>query len=212
DLLRVEYAANGRDVEAVEALMKMGTRDGLTPSIHRDQLLEPGEYIVGIAHVGGPEPAPSGGMFRPPVASVSFGDAALPAASGGEDTASSSPAEDGGAGSRAYLFKLSAGRPLNVVPAPPAHATQASALAIRPGEEFAAFDPAASAWYSLTFDATTAAQRWDLEVRAPIGRELHARLLDASGTELVRGTTDSHGLIRFPELAPEPTTWLVELT
>jgi hypothetical protein len=85
-------------------------------------------------------------------------------------------------------------------------------LAIRPGNEFAGFDSEASAWYSFTFDDNTALQRWDLEIRAPIGRELTARLLDAAGAELERGNADEHGLILFADLAPDPTTWYVELT
>jgi hypothetical protein len=80
------------------------------------------------------------------------------------------------ADARAYLFTISESRTLNVNPAPGERATQSDARAIRPGEEFAAFDSAESAWYSITFDESTAAQRWDLEVRAAIGRELHARL------------------------------------
>jgi DNA-binding transcriptional ArsR family regulator len=60
DLLRVECADNGIDVVAVESLMKMGTRDGVTPFIHRNQLLESGEYIVGIAHTGTHDAAAGG--------------------------------------------------------------------------------------------------------------------------------------------------------
>ncbi len=207
DLLRVEYADNGRDVEAVDHLMKMGTRDGLTPSIHRDQLLEPGEYIVGIAHVGGPDPQAGGGMFRPPATSLSFGDA-----DEGERTVDASIQSGAGNVSRAYQFVISEGKALNVQPTPGVRLTQADAVAVRPGNEFAAFDSAATAWYSFTFDELTAAQRWDLEVRAPIGREMHARLLDTAGQELARGSTDAHGQILFTELAPGPTTWFVELT
>ncbi|MGK2927813.1 MAG: hypothetical protein ACSLE2_19535, partial [Lysobacterales bacterium] len=35
DLARVEYTEDGEGVASVERLMKMGTRDGVTPSIHR---------------------------------------------------------------------------------------------------------------------------------------------------------------------------------
>ena len=209
DLLRVKYADNGRDVEAVEPLMKMGTRDGLTPSIHRNQLLEPGEYIVGIAHVGGDEPEQGGGMFRPPVSSLSFGEA--------DDTgtgadASNQAAAEQSPDSQAYRFVISEGRALNVSPTPAPHATQADALDIRPGYGFATFDSEKSAWYGFTFDENMALQRWDIEIRAPIGRELTARLLDSDGAELERSSVDPHGSILFADLAPGPTTWYLELT
>ena len=51
-IVRLEYAENGVDVIGKRTLFKMGTRDGVTPSIHEDLLFEPGEYVIGLAQAG----------------------------------------------------------------------------------------------------------------------------------------------------------------
>jgi hypothetical protein len=69
EIVRLEYADDGIEVTDFEKLMKKGTRDGRIPSIHEDLMFEPGEYLLGLAAAGG-----GGGAFRPPTASLSFGD------------------------------------------------------------------------------------------------------------------------------------------
>ncbi len=64
EIVRVEYADNGTDVTSADRLMKMGSRDGLKPSIQRNLLFEPGQYLIGVAHMGGPSPG-GGKGFRP---------------------------------------------------------------------------------------------------------------------------------------------------
>jgi len=49
EIVRVDYADNGEDVSGVQRLMKMGTRDGLTPAVAGNLIFEPGEYLIGIA-------------------------------------------------------------------------------------------------------------------------------------------------------------------
>ncbi len=73
EIVRVEYAENGTDVASTQRLVKMGTRDGLTPSIHKDLMFEPGEYLIGIAYAGG-----GSAPFRPPAAGLSFGNDGQP--------------------------------------------------------------------------------------------------------------------------------------
>ncbi|MGI9327132.1 MAG: hypothetical protein ACR2PZ_18075 [Pseudomonadales bacterium] len=52
DVLRLEYADNGIDVTSKRTLFKMGTRDGVTPSVHENLLFEPGVYLIGLAQAG----------------------------------------------------------------------------------------------------------------------------------------------------------------
>lgn len=205
EVVRIDYAENGTDVASADRLMKMGTRDGLTPSLHRNQLFEPGEYLIGIAYMGGPS---QGGdaMFRPPTPSLSFGQAGSPETADGESSAEDS-AEPG-----AYRFVISLGDTLNVSPNPGPRETRETARAIRPGSEYATFESRQKAWYKFDFDERTAGQRWDIELRVPIGRELRARLTNAGGETLANQNADSHGRIRFSDLAPDVTTWYVELT
>ena len=43
EIIRLEYADNGVDVTGYGKLMKLGTRDGLSPVIREDLLFEPGD-------------------------------------------------------------------------------------------------------------------------------------------------------------------------
>jgi hypothetical protein len=66
EIVRLDYTDDGAGVVHIEKLMKMGTRDGLKPSVHEDLMFEPGEYLLGMAAAGGGE----GGIFRPPAATL----------------------------------------------------------------------------------------------------------------------------------------------
>ncbi|MGA8205976.1 MAG: hypothetical protein WB812_15775, partial [Woeseiaceae bacterium] len=205
DIVRIEYADNGTDVADTERLMKMGTRDGLTPSIHRGLLFEPGEYLIGIARAGGEQSGE--GAFRPPVGNLSFGT------DGNPDVEDGTPSPTGGMPQTpgAWRLLISEDDSLTVQQNPGPRETRKAAYAIRPGNDFATFETRETAWYGFDFDERAAAQRWDIEAHAPLGRELRARLVDAAGKELSSGRSDQHGLIRFPDLAPGVTTWYLEL-
>jgi hypothetical protein len=153
EVVRVEYTEDGAEVAGVDRLMKMGSRDGLQPSIHRNQLFEPGEYLIGIAHMGGPSPRGEA-AFRPPVGNLSFGQAGNPETS--EDNAAAEAFQD----PRAYRFAISLGEKLNVSPGPAASETRAAARTVRPGSEFSTFESREKAWYKFEFTDRTAGQRW----------------------------------------------------
>lgn len=209
EIVRVEYTESGVEVAGIERLMKMGTRDGLTPSVHEDQLFDPGEYLIGIAYAGGPGDG-GGGIYRPPVGGLSFGadgEPELAEAADGSAPAPAAPPDSPGA----YRFRIYETGRLNVTPNAPSRATQAEARDIRPGQEFATFESREAAWYRIEFGTQHATQRWDIEVRAPIGRPLTARLIGADYQVLSSGKADAHGRIRFPDLAPGETTWYVHL-
>ena len=70
EIVRLEYADNGTDVVGKSTLMKMGTRDGSQPSIHRDLLFEPGEYVIGLAQMGAGRSRESPAAYRPPKATT----------------------------------------------------------------------------------------------------------------------------------------------
>ena len=195
EVVRVDYADNGVDVAGARKLMKMGTRDGLTPSLARDLLFEPGRYLIGLAYGG------SGtGAFRPPAAGLSFG---------GDGQPSEADAPDPEPG--AYRFHIREGARLLTSKNPGARESREKAQSIRLGREFATFESRASSWYEFSFDPEDARQRWDIRAQVPVGRELEARLTNADGEVLTTTTADDRGLLVFPDLAPQPGPFFVEL-
>lgn len=214
-IVRLEYAENGVDVTGKRTLFKMGTRDGVTPAVHENLQFEPGEYLIGLAQAGAGRGEPTPATFRPPVGSLSFGDADGqddPAAIDGSATGTTERlppnAEPG-----TYRLIISEGKKLNPQPNPKGRESRETAYTLRPRGEFSTFEAAASAWYSLTFSEKNATERWDVHVQAPVGRPLRARLVNASGEEMLQGDVDDKGKLRFPDLAPPAdTNWFVELT
>jgi hypothetical protein len=211
DLSRVEYTEDGEGVAGVERLMKMGTRDGVTPSIHRNQLFDPGEYLIGLAYGGAPRQGSGGGMLRLKPVDVSFGQQGTPETSG-EASADAPPQSEVPAPPGAYRLLITEGDRMSVSRNPGPSETREAARPVRLGRGIATFEPLETAWYSFTFDGQAATQRWDIEVRAPIGRPVQATLRAADGTKLADRKPDNHGRILFSDLAPEATTWFLELT
>jgi hypothetical protein len=203
DVLRVQFAENGTDVAGTERLMKMGTRDGLAPSIARDLLFEPGEYLIGLAYAGGGS-AEGGGAFRPPVSSLSFGAAGQPEVA---NDAVAAPAPGPGG----YRFLIREGSPLHVDPTPGSRSDRESAQPLHPGRAFATFETQRTAWYAFTFGERDAAQRWDITVQVPVGRELRAALLDSGGQRLAQAQASDHGHLVFADIAPEIGSYFVQL-
>lgn len=210
EVVKVRYTEDGTGVAGVDRLMKMGTRDGLTPSVHEDQLFEPGDYLIGIAHAGGPKEG--GGAFRPPTASLSFGDDGNPDRVDGSSGSEAADATTDATESGAWRLFITESGPLNVLPNPGSRESRAQAGKLRPGGQFATFETRPSTWYRLDFTEKDADHRWDVEIRAPIGRMLNARLTDGDGSTLAEGRVDAHGRIRFPDLAPGVATWFLELS
>jgi len=209
EIVRVEYADNGIGVATIKRLMKMGTRDGLTPSIHPDLMFEPGEYLIGIAYAGGENAGSGAGApFRPPAQGLSFGDTGHPegesATSGAGDAAGEAPG--------AYRLLISEGSKIYISSDKKTRNSRENAAKIRPSQAFTAFESDASSWYSLTFDDKAAAMRWNIEARVPVGREVSARLVDAQGSELATASAGDKGQLGFFEMAPDATTWYLELS
>ena len=210
ELARVEYTEDGEAVAGTERLMKMGTRDGVTPSVHRDQLFDPGEYLIGIAYAGGPKQENGGGLLRLQLGNLSFGDQGEPET--GDDAPASEDTEAAATDPQSYRFIITEAGPLHPSPSPRPSESREVARTLRLDRDFSTFEPLETSWYSMSFDEKSAAQRWDIEIRAPIGRDLRARLVDANGEELLERQVDSHGRILFADLAPDRTTWYLELT
>jgi len=215
-IVRLEYADNGVDIAHATTLFKMGTRDGVTPSIHENLLFEPGEYVIGLAQAGAGKSQQAGSPFRPPVGSLSFTElGSAPEAGSAADNADGDAAEPppGNAQPGAYRMWIMNARKITPTPGPKGRDSLDTAHLLRLGSEFSTFDPAETAWYRLTFNEEQAASRWDVRVQAPIGRDLRARLVDADGSELQKGRVSDKGKLRFPDLAPSAgTTWYLELT
>jgi len=216
EVVRLEYAENGVDLAGKTTLLKMGTRDGVTPSVHENLLFEPGIYVIGLAQAGAGRGEQGTGDFRPPMDSLSFK---------GPDSEDGSEREAGDAAEAepeapppnpepgAYRMMISEGAKLTPVPNPKGRESRATAHALRLRSEFSTYETAAAAWYRLEFNEQDAAVRWDINVQAPVGRDLRARLVNADGEELLEGRVDQDGRLRFPDLAPPAAaTWYLELT
>ena len=203
-VFRLEFADNGVDVVSKESLMKMGTRDGLTPSIARDLIFEPGEYLIGIAGAGGGSKPEGSGAFRPPSASLSFGDEGTPEKDG--ESGAESSIEHGG-----YRFIIREGKRLLVRGDPGPRLNREQAYKTRIESEFATFEMRDTSWYAFPFTDSHASNRWDIDVHVPVGRKLDATLFNQAGEELASARSSDRGRLVFPDIAPDPQTYLVEL-
>jgi len=208
EIVHVEYAENGTDVASIKRLVKMGTRDGLTPSVHEDLMFEPGEYLIGVAYAGGGAATAGGAApFRPPAAGLSFGDGGQPESTLTQDDAAV-PAEAPGA----YRLMIREGENIYVKSDNKPRESREQAAAVRLQQTFTSFESHEISWYSIKFDEKAATQRWNIGVQVPVGRNLSARLVNSEGTELARASVDDYGLLAFAEMAPESTTWYLELS
>lgn len=193
EIVRLEYGENGTDIVGMERLFKMGTRDGLTPSIHESLLFEPGEYVLGIAGAGGGE----GGIYRPPSATLSFGP---------DDVPVPQDAEPG-----AYRLIITEGERLPTLSKPKSKDTKEAAHKTRIGRSFAALTFDESSWYRFDFNEKQAEQRWDLAMQVPMGRKMRAELFDEAGDSLATSTAGRDGKLAFRDLAPPVGSWWVEM-
>ena len=207
DVARLDYAENGVDVVGKTRLMKMGTRDGSKPSIHRDLLFEPGEYVIGLAQMGAGAGGQGSAAYRPPMTSLSFGET---------KKASRDPSGDGNVSDRAeqpgaYRFLITESGALNPSRNPGPSETQEHARRMRPGAGYSTYETRGTAWYRFDFSEADIANRWDIRAQVPVGRTLRGTLHDEQGKTLSNGRTDDKGRLRFPDLAPPAGTWFVEL-
>lgn len=206
EIVRIEFADDGVEVQKANRMLKISSRDGLTAAVVPDLIFEPGEYLIGIAHAGGPgrDNAP----FRPPAGGLSFGQSGTP-----ENTIDTAPppADDPAAGTSAYRLIIREGKPLAVTAKAGAHASREQAMPMRTGREFAAFETQQTTWYAFPFSAKDVAQRWDIVVQVPVGRNVDAVLYDSAGEKLASTSAGPNGHLKFPDLAPEVQTYLVEV-
>lgn len=206
DIVRLTYADNGVEVTSKKSLLKMGTRDGVTPATRKDLMFEPGEYVIGLAQMGAGKKPDAGGVFRPPTMSLSFGTEETDEPTGAEGN----PGKvDESAG--AYRFLITEGAPVYPAKNPGKRATREQAQKLKTLKVFSTFETEETVWYSLAFDETQAQQRWDIKMQVPVGRSLSAELQDESGNKLLTGKTGSDGKLRFPDLAPSPGTLYIKL-
>lgn len=193
EILRLEYAENGVDVTGYERLMKMGTRDGLKPSIYEDLMFEPGEYLLGVAGAGGSD---SGAIYRPPSVSLSFGD----------EVEIVEKAEAGG-----YRLSITEGTPLPNTTRVKPGGTRDGAHLPRMSREFASLSYESSSWYRFDFDELAAQQRWQISAQVPVGRSIKAILTNEAGESLTSLKADDSGKLWFKDLSPPVGSWWVEL-
>jgi hypothetical protein len=199
DVVRLEYADNGVDVVGTRNLMKMGTRDGVTPSVAADLIFEPGEYLIGIAHAGGPSGSSAEAPFRPPAAGLSFGKSGTPdVETASSDTSAASPQASTAPAADAidpsgYRFFIREGKSLRVESDQKARDSRETAKSMRLGREFAVFETRESSWFIFPFSDTDTAQRWDIDMQVPVGRAVDAVLYNATGEQLATGRSSGRG-------------------
>lgn len=211
EVVRIDYAQNGVEVARADRLMKMGTRDGLSPSVAADLLLEPGDYLLGIAHAGGgSNSGTQGGIFRPPSAKLSFGESGTPENEIDPDGIVAVEEDPGG-----YRFHIREGKQLFVQSSATAkagsHGSRETARVVRPGRTHAAFDHSRIVWYSITFSEADAGMHWDINMRVPVGRSAKATLYGDGEEPLTSASADKSGTFAFPDLAPDAGTYYVKL-
>lgn len=194
EVLRVEFAENGTDVVSKEKLFGLGSRDGTMPDFARNLLFEPGDYVLGFAYTGG-----SGGAFRPPSASIEFGEGA---ATPGQPTGR----EPGG-----YRGQIRVTGSLAVQTPAESPETREKAVGLRLNRQQAWFIATGTSWHRFEIDAERSEQRWEIRGQIPVGQNAKVFLRDAEGAEISETDTDDEGQWKFTDLGLEATTYFVEI-
>lgn len=192
DVVTLTYNDDG-EVAGKRSMFRMGTRDGALPTVADGLILEPGEYLLGLAHSGGTA------VYRPPMESASFSETA---AESGDRAA-----VDTGA----YRLKLVEGLKL---PASreTTHTSKEDAWPVYPEREVTAFlEDASSVWYEIEFKDEHVSSRWDVNVQVPIGRRVIATLTQEDGTRLTQEVSDQRGKLSLPDLALPPGSYFLEV-
>jgi hypothetical protein len=182
EVIRIEYADNGVDVAGKTTLMTFGSRDGSKPAVADSLIFEPGDYILGVAHSGGPD-----SPFRPPSDSISFDDTS--------GTGAASPEEELGG----YRLAIREGDKL-YLHLPKENATRESAYELRPGSEYSSLINTPESWYKIQVNEQAAAQRFHLKGQIPIGRAALTYLRDGNGQVLSQHNADVQGKFGYPDL------------
>jgi hypothetical protein len=201
EVMRLEYGEDGVTPTGRQKLFTLGSRDGSRPAVAEDLMLEPGEYLLGAARAGGKAP------FRPPVASVSFGDEAdsPPRESAGGASGAPAAAGDG------YRLAVVAGDGFEVAQGAMKGAAKDQAIELRPERAHAGLFPSEQAWFAFTVTEAQSKRGWNLDGQVPVGRTLRLTLHGVEGAGPIRVTGDKHGLARLSELVLAPGRYHVQL-
>ena len=184
-------------VTGFERLLKISSRDGAQPAVADSLLIEPGEYLIGLARSGG------NARFRPAADSLSFGE------SNDESGAESTEAPDADPLAYRLIFRESGRLPTS---SSERNVSRESAARVEPGREFAAFiESDGSAWYRIDIDETQAALRWDIDVQVPVGRRINAILSDADGTKLTDARNGQDGRLTLRDINRPAGSYYVEM-
>lgn len=194
EILRVEFAENGMDVLSKQKLLGLGSRDGTKPDIERNLLFEPGEYVLGFAYTGG-----GGGAFRPPSASVEFGEA--------EGQSGQAPTREPGG----YRGQIRATGSLAVqTPAEPPDKRE-KAVTLRLNRQQAWFIESGTSWHRFEIDDERSGQLWEIGGQVPVGQNAKVFLRDSEGGEISEADTNAEGQWKFTDLGLEATTYFIEV-
>ncbi len=196
DVIRVEYADNGVDVQATKRLFTLGSRDGLRLASIQDLVFEPGEYILGFASAGG-----GAGLYRPPSDSAAFMQKMDVAEVVGEE------AESGG-----YRLTIRQGSSLYLKSNPVDRTNRESALTLRLGSADTAYLESTESWYRFDVNETDSDKLWDIYGQVPVGRQAEVSFQSQDGVVLAKTTADKEGKFSFPDLGLEVGSYNVEIS
>ena len=196
DIGQPQFDETGK-VAGFSRLMKIGSRDGAQPAIAESLMIEPGQYLLGLARSGG------NASFRPQIDSLSFGEPDVDA-----------PAEVGqapGTDPLAYRLIFREGGRLPTS-APQRNEARDSALAVEPGREYASFiESDTSVWYRIDIGEAQATLRWDIDVQVPVGRSVTAILTEADGARLINARNEQNGRIALRDINRPPGSYYLEV-
>jgi len=194
EVMRLEYADNGVDVEERTTLFTIGSRDGSRPALAEDLYFEPGEYVLGVANSGA-----GSGSFRPPSNSISFDDP-----DGSTETLAGE--QPGG-----YRLAIREGKTLPLASKPPLNASREAAQEARLGSYFSSLSSGTDSWFQYAVKDNQKGQKWTLHGQVPAGRSATVFFRDAAGEELSRTVADRKGKFAFQDLGFDADSYYLEV-
>ena len=206
ELFRITFADNGKDVDKKETLFKFGSRDGSQPILQNDLIFEPGDYLIGLASIGGESVAtkkPTGLLNLSDSNIVSLTEISTDAAveSGIDEAAIPSQIQ--------YRFTITKAK--QFYPESIKQDSKDKPYSVRLNQDVSIYAEQAITRTEFEFSDEDSQQRWDITGRTTIGREATVVLTDSEGNNLIQVTSDDLGKFVLNDLGLKKGKYLLEL-